>query len=162
MTDRLEMRLPVEGDRERFVELFQDDAFMAFSAGVNTVEQANQRFDRMLTIARDVPFAKQPVIERSSGRVLGYSGAAWFEHEGEQCLEYGYRLCVEGRGKGYATEAGLALLDVARQHYRGTVYAMVDPTNEPSKRVISKLGFTFVRQVVIEGYLDNFYEIELP
>src|SRR5262245_13332662 len=102
LTDRLEVRLPVEADRKRFVELFQDPEFMEFSAGVHDVQSANDRFDGMLRMAAELPFAKQPVIERTSGAIVGYSGAAWFEFEGDQRLEYGYRLVPEARGRGYA------------------------------------------------------------
>ena len=38
MTRRLEMRLPVESDRERFVQLFCDERFIAFSAAVLDVD----------------------------------------------------------------------------------------------------------------------------
>jgi len=33
----------------------------------------------------------------------------------------------------------------------------VDPTNDPSIRVIGKLGFTFWKQAEIDGYIDNLY-----
>lgn len=48
LTPRLEVRLPVESDRERFVELFRDDEFMAFSGGVHFPDDAHRRFDEML------------------------------------------------------------------------------------------------------------------
>jgi len=164
-TDRLTLRPPQPADRDRFVELFADDAFMAFSGGVLDVSRANARFDVMLENAEALPYAKQPVVETATGKVLGYSGVAWFDLDGERCLEFGYRLCTESRGKGYATEAGLALLDLARSEAAGIFYAMVDPTNEPSLRVISlrvidKLGFEFIDQRLIQGYIDNFYRID--
>ena len=60
LTQFLEIRLPEEADRARFVELFCDEDFMIFSAGVHTIESANTRFDQMLSCAADLPFAKQP------------------------------------------------------------------------------------------------------
>ncbi len=162
LTPRLELRLPVEADRLRFVELFTDEEFMVFSGGVCTIEQANLRYDRMLANAADLPFAKQPIIDRSTGTILGYCGVASFDFEGERRLEFGYRLCTEARRMGYSTEAGLAVLDIARQTFRGTIMAMIDPTNEPSLNVAAKLGFVFWKQAVVDGYLDNLYRIELP
>ena len=67
LTERLEVRLPVEADRARFVALFQDPAFMEFSDGVHDRASASTRFDVMLETAEGVPFAKQPVIERGDG-----------------------------------------------------------------------------------------------
>jgi len=159
-TARLTLRLPEERDRSRFVELFSDESFMVFSAGVLAETAGHARFDVMLANAADVPFAKQPVIETATGNILGYSGVAWFDLDGARCLEFGYRLCTEARGKGYATEAGLALVALARSQWSGPIYAMVDPSNEPSMRVIDKLGFDFVDLRMVQGYLDNFYRID--
>jgi RimJ/RimL family protein N-acetyltransferase len=156
LTARLEVRAPIEADRARFVELFQDPEFMVFSDGVHDVDSANTRFDGMLRDVQDVPFAKQPVIERASGEIIGYSGVAWFEFEGEQRLEYGHRLVPEARGRGYATEAGLAVLQLA-QSFRCELLAMIDPRNDASKNVIGKLGFTFWKRAVIDGYDDELY-----
>ena len=162
ITDRLEIRLPVEGDRARFVELFGDDEFMIYADGPMDRAAANARFDGMLERAAELPFAKQPIVERATDTVLGYTGVNRFEFCGEQRLEWGYRLIPEARGKGYATEAGLALMNVARQHFQGEILAMVDPRNEPSQKVIAKLGFDFWKLAVIQGYLDRLYRIALP
>ena len=112
LTERLEVRLPRERDRTRFVELFCSPEFMVFSGGVHDLESAQARFDDMLRTASEVPFAKQPVIERATGTIVGYAGVAWFDFEGERRLEFGYRLVPDARGRGYATEAGRAVLDV--------------------------------------------------
>jgi len=157
LTERLELRAPQEDDRDRFVELFQDSEFMVFSDGVHDLDAAHARFDVMLRTANDVPFAKQPVIERATGTIIGYSGVAWFEFEGARRLEFGYRLVPEARGRGFATEAGRALLARAAETFRGELLAMVDPTNAPSIGVITKLGFTFWKQAEIDGYVDNIY-----
>ena len=157
LTSRLEVRLPTEDDRERMVQLWRDEDFMVFSSGVVDGPEANRRFDEMLRRAEELPFAKQPVIERASGRILGYSGVAWFEFEGARRLEYGYRLVPDARGCGYATEAGIALLALAGRSFRGELLAMIDPTNEPSQRVIGKLGFTYWKQAEVDGYIDNMY-----
>jgi RimJ/RimL family protein N-acetyltransferase len=162
LTERLEIRPPAEGGRDRFVELFCDPDFMVFSAGVHDPASAHARFDEMLRAASDVPFAKQPLIERATGSLVGYSGAAWFDFEGTRRLEFGYRLVPAARGRGYATEAGRALLAVAAGTFRGELLAMIDPRNTASTRVIDKLGFAFWRQAVVDGFLDNLYRRAVP
>jgi RimJ/RimL family protein N-acetyltransferase len=157
LTERLEIRLPVEADRVRFVELFQDPVFMEFSAGVHDPASANTRFDVMLQTAERVPFAKQPIIERASGVIVGYSGAAWCEFEGAPRLEFGYRLVASARGQGYATEAGLAVLAGAAESFRGELLAMIDPQNAASQRVIGKVGFEYWKI----GEIDDGYRVEL-
>jgi RimJ/RimL family protein N-acetyltransferase len=160
-TERLEVRLPVEADRARFVDLFMDEEFMVFSGGVHTLESAHERFDEMLVRAEELPFAKQPVIERGTDLVLGYSGVNWFDFEGERRLEWGYRLVPEARGKGYATEAGRALIDLAAETFKGEILCMIDPTNIPSQNVARKLGFTYWKQAVIDDWLDNLYRLDI-
>ncbi len=100
LTPRLEVRLPRESDRSRFVELFCDEDFMVFSLGVLTPDAAHRRFDAMPTRAAELPFAKQPIIDRGTGTIVGYAGVDRFDFEGRRRLEYGYRLVPEARGLG--------------------------------------------------------------
>jgi len=139
------------------VELFCDEDFMIFSSGVLTTSAAHERFDEMLIRGGQVPFAKQPVIERSTGLIVGYSGVNWFDFEGQRRLEFGYRLIPEARGLGFATEASQAVLGKAAETFRGEILAMVDPTNAASQNVCRKLGFAFWKQAIVDGYLDDIY-----
>jgi RimJ/RimL family protein N-acetyltransferase len=142
------------------VRLFCDERFMVFS-GVLDAEGANRRFDEMLQRAAELPFAKQPVIERATGSMVGYSGVDVFEFEGQRRLEFGYRLVPGARGQGYATEAGLALLSLAEETFVGEILAMIDPRNAQSQNVARKLGFAFWKQAVVNGYLDNLYRLQV-
>jgi ribosomal-protein-alanine N-acetyltransferase len=57
-------------------------------------------------------------------------------------LEIGYTVFPPHRGRGFATEAAVALMDWARTD-RGIHHfiASVSPTNEPSLAIVRKLGF---------------------
>ncbi len=142
------------------MRLFCDERFMVFS-GVLDAEGANRRFDEMLQRASELPFAKQPVIERATGSIVGYSGVNFFEFEGQRRLEFGYRLVPDARGQGYATEAGLALLGLAEERFIGEIFAMIDPRNVQSQNVAHKLGFVFWKQAVVNGFLDNLYRMHV-
>lgn len=146
-TDRLIIRPPIEGDRARFVELFTDEAFTVFSDGVHDAESANVRFDLMLLLAEAVPYAKQPVIERTSGIIVGYTGVGSVLLDGIDRLEWGWRLVPAARGEGYATEATTALLAVANQVDDGEMLCLVDVDNRPSRRVADKVGFEWWRRI---------------
>ena len=115
----------------------------------------------MLQRASELPFAKQPVIERATGSIVGYSGVNFFEFEGQRRLEFGYRLVPDARGQGYATEAGLALLGLAEERFIGEIFAMIDPRNVQSQNVADKLGFVFWKQAVVNGFLDNLYRMHV-
>jgi RimJ/RimL family protein N-acetyltransferase len=139
------------------VELFCDEDFMVFSAGVLTTDAAHDRFDEMLMRGIELPFAKQPVIERSTGIIVGYAGVNWFDFEGHRRLEFGYRLVPEARGRGYATEASRAVIATAAQTFHGEILAMIDPTNHASQNVAGKLGFAFWKRATIDGWLASMY-----
>jgi RimJ/RimL family protein N-acetyltransferase len=161
-TARLDVRPVVESDRDRFVAWFTDADFMVYAGPEPlTGSEAQARFDHMLAFAHEVPFAKQAVIERSSGRTLGYAGADAFEFRGETRLEFGYRLVPEGRGLGYATEASRALLDVARRVWHGELLALIVPENGASRNVLRKLGFAFIENTEFEGGPTEFYALHL-
>lgn len=146
-TDRLTIRPPVEEDRSRFVELFTDEAFTVFSDGVHDVESANVRFDRMLLMVEGVVYAKQPVVERESGTVVGYTGVDTIVIDGIDRLEWGWRLVPEARRRGYATEAASALLAVADRHDDGEMLCLVAADNHASRRVADKVGFHSWRRI---------------
>jgi RimJ/RimL family protein N-acetyltransferase len=150
-SQRLEVRSPVEPDRARFVELFCDPDFMVFSGEVYDAARANLRFDEMLVRAAELPFAKQPIVERSSGVVVGYAGVNWCEFEGNRWLEFGWRLVPAARGRGYATEASRAVLDLAAATFDGEFLCIIDPANAPSRRVADKLGFAYWKRATWDG-----------
>lgn len=145
-THRLIVRAPLESDRGRFVELFTDEAFTVFSEGVHDIESANERFDAMLALADTVPYAKQPVVERATGIIVGYTGVGTVAFEGLNRLEWGWRLVPEARAQGYATEATTALLTVADAYDNGEVLCIIAADNGASRRVADKLKFGWWRR----------------
>ncbi|MGH9246750.1 MAG: GNAT family N-acetyltransferase [Acidimicrobiales bacterium] len=161
VTGRLEVRHPLEADRARLVELFCDEAFMVYSEGVTSEVEANVRFDRMLARCAEVSFAKQPIIERSSRVVIGYTGVDWIEFEDGRWLEWGYRLAPGARGKGYATEASAALLVAAAEVYTGEILGIIHPENRPSQRVLRRLGFEYWKRASVQGGLRDLYRLEV-
>lgn len=161
VTERLQVRHPVEADRQRLVELFCNEAFMVFSDGVLSEPEANTRFDRMLARCAEVRFAKQPIIERSSGLVVGYTGVDWIDFEDRRWLEWGYPLAAEARRNGYATEASTALLAFAARHYTGEILGIIHPENHTSKGVIGRLGFHFWKQASVVGEMRDVFRREV-
>jgi len=158
-TARLLVRPPREADRDRFVELFRDEDYMVFYPRVLTEQEAQDRFDHMVAVCQTIPFGKQPVVELSSGLVVGYTGVDYIDFEGRTWLEWGYRLVPECRGRGYATEASQALLAIAHQTYAGELLAIIAPENLASQNVCRKLGFTFWKQAPVDGDIRNLYTL---
>ncbi len=161
-TERLEIRPVVESDRKRFGDLFMDADFMVFSAtGALEPEAANERFDHMMAFLGKVPFGKQAIIEIATASLIGYAGADEFDFRGGCHLEFGYRLVREARGRGYATEASLAVVASAKTEWQGELLAIVDPDNGPSRNVLIKIGFEFVERTVIKDDRVDLYSLFL-
>ena len=127
--------------------LFTDEAFTVFSDGVHDVASANARFDRMLLMVDDIPYAKQPVVERWSGTIVGYTGVDSVVIDDVDRLEWGWRLVPEARRQGYATEAVTALLSLADSHDDGEVLCLIAADNHLSRRVVDKVGFRWGRRI---------------
>lgn len=161
VTERLLVRFPQEADRSRFVELFCNEDFMVFYPRALTEEEANDRFDHMVGVCKTIPFGKQPVVELSSGLVVGYTGVDYIQIEGKTWLEWGYRLVPEYRGIGYATEASRALLAKAHQTYEGEVLAIIASENLASQSVCRKLGFNFWKQATVDGDMRDLYTLSV-
>ena len=153
-TERLLLRRPVEADRKRFVEMFTDDEFMVFGARLNT-DSANARFDDMLDMSELVAYAKQPIVERASGTIMGYTGVGVISFDGAEYLEWGWRLLPAARGKGFATEAVKALLALADGIDHGKVLCFIEPDNAPSRSVADKVGFDWWKHADWNGDADE-------
>lgn len=160
-TERLDLRPTEEQDRERFVQLFTDDEFMVYSGGTLEFPAATERFDTMLERAVELPFMKQPVIERSSGNIVGYAGVNRFDWAEQEWLEFGWRLVPEARGHGYATEAVTALIELAHTCWSGEIIAMIDPRNAASAHVADKAGFTFWQHTEVNGWMDDIWLLKV-
>lgn len=86
---------------------------------------------------------------RDDGVVLGSTG---LEFEDPEIVTTGYVLARDAWGKGYATEALGAVVDVARDLGVASVYALCHVDHQPSWRVLEKGGFT--REALLRGHVE--------
>jgi GNAT superfamily N-acetyltransferase len=88
----------------------------------------------------DQAWGHRQVVERASGLVVGGIGFFGPPLGGE--AEIGYGIVPSRQGRGYATEALLAMITMAWADARvRTVVAGTDPGNAASQRVLEKAGF---------------------
>ncbi|PAU40107.1 GNAT family N-acetyltransferase [Vibrio coralliilyticus] len=140
-TPRLLLRPFVAEDRDITIDLLQNDAFMAYSpTGAMNACLAQQRFEQLMS--KSTAFGKLAIIERATGHLIGYCGLEEYTYQQQTMLELGYRLTPEARGNGYAIEASLAVLNIAKQQGIERVLALTEPDNVPSQKILLKLGFT--------------------
>lgn len=125
-------------------------------------EAAIGSLDEVRALLRDKPLAdyrqhghgRLGVIERDSGRLVGWCGLKVVPALAGE-IDIGYRFLPDCWGRGYATEAGHAVIGhgFAQLGLRRIV-GMVVPANLDSARVLGKLGLVFEREVVMPGHAD--------
>lgn len=85
--------------------------------------------------------------DRSSGAAIGLGGLRTMDLDGVTELEVGYAFLPEHWGRGLATEATSAFLDMVGQLPEfGSVVAVIHPDNYASIRVVERLGFVLDRR----------------
>lgn len=89
------------------------------------------------------PFGYWRVAVRPDDVAIGGIGFKGPPQDG--AVEVGYGLAPSARGNGYATEALLAIVDLAASLGVATVRADTDLDNTASQRVLEKAGFLHVR-----------------
>jgi ribosomal-protein-alanine N-acetyltransferase len=141
-TDRLLIRTWEPSDRAAFTALTYDPAVMEYVHGGRpyTEQEVDEWFARQARQLAQHDVCMGAVIEKSSGRLIGIAGTQPLGDD----LEIGWIFSREVWGNGYATEAGAAAMKhVLETLRRPRAVAIIDPGNEPSKRVAARLGMHY-------------------
>lgn len=147
-TERLLIRPWTPDDRRDFIALTEDPEVMRYVHGGKPYSDAevDEWFTRQERQMREHDLCMGAMIEKSTGRLIGVAGTQPLGTTGE--LEIGWWLASDRWGRGYATEAGAAAMrHVLETLGRKRALAIIDPANEPSKRVARRLGMTYDRLV---------------
>jgi [ribosomal protein S5]-alanine N-acetyltransferase len=101
------------------------------------------------------------VVEHASGALIGRSGLAFVEEL--QAVEIDFLFGNLYWGKGYASEAGRAVLDWGlAQHVFERLIGIVHPENTASRRVLEKLGLACQERREMWGMECLIYVLDSP
>lgn len=118
--------------------------------------------ERIANFVRDYEergFAQWAVEDKSDGCLIGWCGFAFLEQTPE--IEIGYGFAEDWWGKGVATEAARACLRYGFERLGfERVVAVAMPENTGSRRVMEKLGMTYVRDDFYWGTHVAYYELQ--
>jgi RimJ/RimL family protein N-acetyltransferase len=143
-TDRLIIRPWTPEDRAAFAALTHDPAVMQYVHGglPYTEDEVDEWFGRQARQVDQHDLCMGAVIEKASGDIIGIAGTQPLGTTGD--LEIGWIFRRGSWGRGYATEAGgAAMAHVLGTLARPRVVAIIDPDNDPSKRVAARLGMQY-------------------
>ena len=151
-TERLICEPAAPGHRDFAVELFGNPEVARWiwpegrdgpdAIGPRTPEQAEQLLRRFVADWEANGFGWWCVRERASGMPVGEVVVQRATVDGAPVVEVGWMLLPAYWGRGYATEAGRAVIDIARKGLRLPKLSAGHFTDNPaSGRVLEKLGF---------------------
>ncbi len=157
-TERLRLRAAAKDDVEDLVRL-HDDPLVAEYLGARDREWYEWRVEASLEEWSERGYGFVVVAEAVSGRFLGRTGLKYWPQFGE--TELGWVLRPEARGRGYATEAGQALLDWGFEGFDFPyVTAMVRPDNAASIAVAERLRMAPLREDDLQGEAVVVYSVD--
>lgn len=146
-TDRLRLRLVTEDDAPFYLALANDPAFIEHIG-----DRQLRTVDAALRGLRDGPVAMQAkyghslyLVERlQDSAPIGLSGLV--KRDTLEHVDIGYAFMPEYRGRGYAFEAGQAVMRHAAALGIRTLAGIVSPANAASIALLQRLGLRFERR----------------
>jgi len=144
-TDRLLLRRPRADDARRIFERYANDPRVTRYLGWPTHRSLTDT-EGFLGFC-DAEWQRWPagpflIESRAGGVLLGSTGLGF---ESSTQASTGYVLAHDSWGHGYATEALLAMRDLAARLHVTRLYALCHPDHHASSHVLEKAGFTLER-----------------
>jgi RimJ/RimL family protein N-acetyltransferase len=158
-TPRLSLREMTPGDAENAYLLNLDPEVIRYTGDVpfESVEQARtflENYDHY----RKYGFGRWAVDLKTTGEYLGWCGLKYLPESDEH--DVGFRFFQKHWGKGYATEAAIACIDLGfRKFNMPFIVGRAMPANSASVRVLEKCGMDFWKTEVEDGETWLVYRI---
>ena len=105
------------------------------------------------------------VINKENNEFIGWAGFKYLteaQNNVQFVYDLGYRFSQKQWGRGYATEASIALMNYAKKEMQlDKVYASAHFENAASNRILQKLGFIKTGDFLYENEPQNWYEYSM-
>lgn len=150
-TRRLILRKHKLEDFKRFWDMINDPEAKKYTGGVTHLEYSERL--KLFKEECDIPFSDEAiefaVIDKKSGKYLGYCGFRNSIELKEKEFLYGY--CQDCWGHGYGFEAAEVVLQyLFKTLCHDSYVATVHPDNIASARILKKLGFKKKKTIIVE------------
>jgi RimJ/RimL family protein N-acetyltransferase len=160
-SERLIIRAIEINDAPFYFMLFNDPDWIRFISNkkLKSVEETKVFLEEMLTDT----YTKSglgyfTVILKETNEAIGVSTA--LKREALAFIDVGYGFLPKGRGKGYAREATLLILQYVQQTFKQKkAFAFTIPQNDKSQILLKKLNFSYIGlQAVLGDENDAVFE----
>jgi ribosomal-protein-alanine N-acetyltransferase len=158
-TPRLLLRRVEQKDWEHLRRMDTDPTVMATMGGLRSLEETKEYASSQVVHWERHGFGWWIAFDLATSEFVGRGGVRVIELEGREEVEVGYGLLPTFWGRGLATElaraatrAGFEVLQLSR------LIGITLPTNAPSRRVLEKIGFSYVRDTVYKGLPHVLYD----
>ena len=164
-TERLILRELEYTDKNDLFEMDSDPEVHLYIENnpVKTIDEI-QKVIKMLKVQyKENGIARWAVADKFTNECIGWSGLKYFNqplNNHNNFYELGYRFKRKHWGKGFATESSNAILDYGFENLNvDKIFAITDPKNVNSKKVLTKLGFDFQETFDYEGDPTDWFEL---
>ncbi len=143
-TERLRIRNWRDSDRDLFAAINSNPKVMEFFPHRRSRAKSDALFDRIARTIDKTGFGFFALALRENDAPIGFCGLAYTDlepHLPDGTIEIGWRLALPHWGKGYVTEAALALLVYGfGERKLSEIVSFAVPANTRSTAVMQRLG----------------------
>jgi ribosomal-protein-alanine N-acetyltransferase len=152
-TQRLIIRPTVEKDAEFILQLFNTPKWITYIGDrhINTVKEAKEYIkDKMIAQLKKQGFSTYTLLTKKDHHKIGTCGL--YDREGLEGIDIGFAMLPAYEGCGFAFEASRRLLMAAFDDFGlEFVSGITTKDNITSKKLLEKLGFTFIGLIKISN-----------
>lgn len=151
-TKRLTLRTMIENDAEPLLDIFSDPVAMQYFGVIFDRSRMEKWVESNLEHEKQHGFSLYSVVLKENGEVIGDCGLETDEIDGQTIVGIGFDFRRAYWGRGYATEAALAVLEYGFKRFNfESISGWIDPENTPSQRVAERIGMTVEKYVMRGG-----------
>jgi ribosomal-protein-alanine N-acetyltransferase len=164
-SEQLRLRRPGPEDLEAYEELFQLDEVERWlrpaPLAAFTAADAREMLHADIGHWRELEYGPWALVETGGERFVGRAGLHRTTVEGIPATELAWTTDPAFQGRGFATQAALAAVELGRAVGLREVIAMALPENTASRRVAEKIGMLADREVFHAGLPHVLYRLSL-
>jgi RimJ/RimL family protein N-acetyltransferase len=164
-TERLLLRQLLPSDDIGMFELDSDSEVQRYLGNkpIKRVEEARKSIEYIRQQYLENGIGRWAVIEKETSCFVGWAGLKFVREATNNHINYhdlGYRLIKRYWGKGYATESAKASLEYGFEQLKlKEIYGMADVGNVASRKVLEKVGLSFIERFDLNGVPHDWFKI---